>query len=297
MKIKLPLILFFSLSFIAINSQELLSTHSDVIEKGLTFSCSTGGVTRANKYYQIFDPKEYGINSAYHINQIKFGIQLLSGAPDEGYPIDVKVFSVKRNAVFFEKNGFPKEKFMNKRGEATKMVTNQELSFESIDVRAVIPANQKFVVMVSVPSDVRADGGKGKVKFYIGANSAGKTKNASFIEAETCSISEPVTLESQGMTNANMVVNVKGSSATANTDQLDSLGFSYYPNPVKNKLMMKADQEITNVKIYNVFGQKVREYDLSMLKTELDLSSFTSGTYIVKTTIDNKVGTFKVVKL
>lgn len=297
MKVKLPLILFFLLSFVAINSQELSSTDSDVIEDGLTSACSTAGVTRANKFYQIFDPKEHGINSAYHINQIKFGIQLLSGAPDEGYPIVVKVFSVKRNAIFFNKKGFPKKKFMKLRGRSRKMVKNQELSFESFDVNAVIPANQKFVVLISVKSDVRADGGKGKAKFYIGANSTGKTANCSFIEAETCSILEPETLASQGMSNANIIVNVKGGSATAHTDELDPLGFSYYPNPVKNKLVMKADQEISNVKIYNVFGQKVKEYDPSLLKTELDLSSFNTGTYIVKTTIDDKVGTFKVVKI
>lgn len=297
MKIKLPLILLLHLFVNYLNAQELSSTHSDVIEEGLTSSCSSAGVTRANKYYQIFDPKDYGIHSAYHINQIKFGIQLLSGASDEGYPIVVKVFSVKRGDIFFNKKGFPKKKFMKLRGRSRKMIKNQELSFESFDVNAVIPANQKIVVLISVKSDVRADGGKGKVKFFIGANSTGKKEKSSFIEAETCSIAEPETLESQGMSNAHIVVNVKGSSATAHTNELEPLGFSYYPNPIKDKLVMKADQEISNVKIYNVLGQKIKEFAPSKLKTELNFSSLQVGTYIVKATVDNKTGTFKVVKI
>ena len=77
---------------------------------------------------------------------------------------------------------------------------------------------------------------------------------------------------------------------------LQAVGFTYYPNPVKNSLMMKADETISSVSIFNMLGQEVKRVQPSALETSVDMSNLSSGTYFVKATVGNAVGTFKVIK-
>ncbi len=77
---------------------------------------------------------------------------------------------------------------------------------------------------------------------------------------------------------------------------LQAVGFTYYPNPVKNSLMMKADETISSVSIFNMLGQEVKRMQPSALETSVDMSNLSSGTYFVKATVGSAVGTFKVIK-
>lgn len=75
---------------------------------------------------------------------------------------------------------------------------------------------------------------------------------------------------------------------------LDKL--SYYPNPVKDKLNLSSPNiDITKVQVYNVMGQLVVDQSGSSIK-DVNMSSLSAGTYIVKAIADKEVKTIKVVK-
>ena len=80
------------------------------------------------------------------------------------------------------------------------------------------------------------------------------------------------------------------------TGDFNSSAFTYYPNPVKNLLNLSYYQNIASVSVFNVLGQKVMEQHINSNATALDMSSLSSGTYMVKVTAENQTKTIKVVK-
>ena len=72
--------------------------------------------------------------------------------------------------------------------------------------------------------------------------------------------------------------------------------FLYYPNPTHSILTLKSESLINNVAIYNLLGQQVITQNLETLSTDLDVSSLSSGTYVMKVTIGSETGSYKFIK-
>ncbi len=87
--------------------------------------------------------------------------------------------------------------------------------------------------------------------------------------------------------------------ASLSTENIDIIkGFSFYPNPVKNTLIIKSNEIITKLEIYNLVGQKLI---IKKLKDEkqinnLDVSELSSGSYLIKAYANKKVKTFRIIK-
>lgn len=73
-------------------------------------------------------------------------------------------------------------------------------------------------------------------------------------------------------------------------------GFVYYPNPVKNELYLSYTQNMSDIRIYNLLGQEVMMKTINADRSQIDMSSFLSNTYVVKITSDNQVKTIRVIK-
>jgi hypothetical protein len=285
----LVIALLFCVEFIV--SQEITNSSSTEIVSGNSISCNTQGITRTNSFYRVFNPENYGIFTAYHINTFQFGIEKLVGAPNEGYPVVISIYSYNNNIV-----NFPTEGDLTLRGEVTEMLTDQSLTVHTTPIDAIIPANQKFLMKIFIPSDTADDGGNNNVQFEIGSNNAGEL-SPSYIQSEACSIISPITFESQGRSDIHVVMQVIGTSATAGIGQLESVDFSYLPNPVTDRLLIKAKENITSIQLYNLLGQEIKKFNPSQLEAELDLSLLKAGTYFIKVLVNNKTGTFKIVKI
>jgi len=81
---------------------------------------------------------------------------------------------------------------------------------------------------------------------------------------------------------------------TYNYLELKNEGFSLYPNPAKDKVMIVLDKELEPNKavVYALNGKKLTEMSLqNKIEVEIDLSKFKEGMYLV--VVDTKKGSFK----
>lgn len=72
--------------------------------------------------------------------------------------------------------------------------------------------------------------------------------------------------------------------------------FTYFPNPVKNELVLKAQSTIQNVSIYNMLGQEVLRKAPNTLESNMNVSELQTGAYFVKITINDTVKTIRIIK-
>ena len=69
-----------------------------------------------------------------------------------------------------------------------------------------------------------------------------------------------------------------------------------YPNPVNDRLNLSSTNEISNMSVYNLFGQEVLREAVNSNDLSVDISNLKSGLYLVKISINDTVKTFKIVK-
>ncbi len=79
-------------------------------------------------------------------------------------------------------------------------------------------------------------------------------------------------------------------------EDFNSEVFSIYPNPVQNVLNIKSATNIDSVVVYDILGKIVLQENPAKVSPSIDMSSLTSGAYLVKVTIGNASKTVKVLK-
>ena len=92
------------------------------------------------------------------------------------------------------------------------------------------------------------------------------------------------------------ILDVSVDNVLSTTDVENPVAFSYYPNPVKNTLTLNAQNNIENVRMYNMLGQEVMNVQPQTVDSELDMARLETGTYFVQVTIANVTKTVRVVK-
>ncbi len=73
-------------------------------------------------------------------------------------------------------------------------------------------------------------------------------------------------------------------------------GFSYYPNPTNGILNLKSVENIENVSLYNLLGQIVIDNRVNATTSLVDISGLSTGTYLMKVTVNGQIGTYRVLK-
>lgn len=72
--------------------------------------------------------------------------------------------------------------------------------------------------------------------------------------------------------------------------------FRAYPNPVTDVLNVSYENTIDNASVYNLLGQQVLNKSIGAKNAQLDLSSLSAGSYIVKFTSNDQVQSIKILK-
>ena len=73
-------------------------------------------------------------------------------------------------------------------------------------------------------------------------------------------------------------------------------GFSFYPNPSTDIINLSANQKIESVALYNLLGQQVFTSNVGATSSFINVSHLSTGTYVMKVSIDGQVGTYKLLK-
>ena len=90
-------------------------------------------------------------------------------------------------------------------------------------------------------------------------------------------------------------VNIISSNLSINTQNL--LPFKLYPNPAKDKVVIKSDLINYNLSIYNLIGKEVLKLQNQNRETLLDISSLNQGLYLIELEANTAIHTFKLIKL
>jgi len=69
-----------------------------------------------------------------------------------------------------------------------------------------------------------------------------------------------------------------------------------FPNPAGDLLYLRADRPIEKVRLFNMLGQQIIYREVNDLNSQLNISSLTSGNYIIKTTVDGNLESYKIIK-
>lgn len=79
-------------------------------------------------------------------------------------------------------------------------------------------------------------------------------------------------------------------------NDLNNSGLTYYPNPVENELNIASKQNIENISVYNMAGQKMVS-NVKLINGKIDVSQLPSGIYVFKVEFEGgQTNTFKIIK-
>lgn len=73
-------------------------------------------------------------------------------------------------------------------------------------------------------------------------------------------------------------------------------GFTYFPNPVKDKMAFSAKEEIETISIYNILGRKVLDVYPNQSAPVIQMTNLQPGVYIMNVVISGSTGTYKFIK-
>ncbi len=96
--------------------------------------------------------------------------------------------------------------------------------------------------------------------------------------------------------NSGAVTDIVIDGTLLGTDENSIEGFAFYPNPANDKLNINAQNTIDSVSLYNILGQTVLNQNVGSTSSQLDVSSLSTGTYVMKVSVDGVIGTYKVIK-
>lgn len=94
----------------------------------------------------------------------------------------------------------------------------------------------------------------------------------------------------------NFTIKIWSSEALSVEDDINVAEFKFYPNPVQDKLNLRAQDNIQNVSIYNMLGQEVLRQAPNKNYSEVDMSALQTGSYFVKVTINGVTETKQIIK-
>ena len=80
------------------------------------------------------------------------------------------------------------------------------------------------------------------------------------------------------------------------TSKFETSKVSLYPNPAKNTVTIDANGSIDKIAVYSILGQEVISKSPKSNSTTIQTGSLQRGTYIVRSTVDGKTSTTKLIK-
>ena len=92
------------------------------------------------------------------------------------------------------------------------------------------------------------------------------------------------------------VDNFSVTSTSLGIQEVSTLQFKYFPNPVNDKLTINAQTNVDNIVVLNMLGQVVSSQRPNSLNCMVDMAELRTGVYFVQVSIGNSTQTVRVLK-
>ncbi|MFD2566403.1 FG-GAP-like repeat-containing protein [Pseudotenacibaculum haliotis] len=135
---------------------------------------------------------------------------------------------------------------------------------------------------------------------YLGQNSSSEfvgLKDATNIDYIKVTWNTTGQVETINNITPNQSITIQEGNGVLSTDDENFSNLSIYPNPSDDGLfyIKNPTQESLNYRVFNILGKELTKGTFS-LETSIDLSSFSSGIYLVKVSSSNKSQAYRIVK-
>lgn len=91
-------------------------------------------------------------------------------------------------------------------------------------------------------------------------------------------------------------IKMTASYTVLSNESFDNTNFLTYPNPVKDILNLKYNDEISSIVIFNTLGQELINKVINSSESSIDISQLPPATYLVKVFTTKAIKTVKVTK-
>lgn len=71
---------------------------------------------------------------------------------------------------------------------------------------------------------------------------------------------------------------------------------SLYPNPARDFIAIDSSESISEIKVYNMLGELILEFNDTQKTNSLDLTSLTPGLYFIGVSVEGTKRNFRIVK-
>ena len=93
-----------------------------------------------------------------------------------------------------------------------------------------------------------------------------------------------------------LTFNLNVTAAPLSVEKLQKFNFSYAPNPTSDIINVSAVKNISKVEIFNLLGQKTKSININSSRKAINISELPTGIYIMQVTIEEAIGTYKIIK-
>lgn len=271
----------------SVNAQTTLS-HSTTtnITPANTVSCNSGLpdlITFDNIYYRSWDIAALGY-SQFDVTEVQFGVELVVNE-SPGFAVDVVIYSNSGGP-------FPAGTLTPVATVSVPLTAADSGTLKTVPIVASVFAPNELVFGISVPDE---DDAGNATSCFMGSNADGQSA-PTYLSSDACSIFSPTDMANlgQGFPNVHLVASVTG-SPTLSLNDLEMSQVSVSPNPTKDIVNIKLhpSNTIKSVDLFNITGQLVYK---AQNQTEIDMSNFNAGVYLMDIATNNGKTTKRIVK-
>jgi len=172
----------------------LSQTTSNTVTAANSASCSANNLHADNRYIRIFDLPAMGINTAFSVTQVSFGIETALGNAGT-QPATVLLHTI---------TGGNSISNLVQLAATSVTITDQEDTLMNVAINATVPAGSKLAVELFTPNGQTTNN-----SFFIGSNALGET-TPGFVVAADCMLNDMTTPASFGFPTMHMVLEATG---------------------------------------------------------------------------------------
>lgn len=96
--------------------------------------------------------------------------------------------------------------------------------------------------------------------------------------------------------NHSVIVGIRGPQLPEEITENSTPKINVYPNPTNNILNVSSEENLKEVQVYDLFGKLLLQQSVNESSFTINLSNYTSGTYILRVITSDGIKTAKIVK-